>query len=60
VPHWFFIPKAIYDTTQYADNWAELTRDPTGVWGRGMRKFKSKEQAQRFLIAYVAVYNLFN
>ena len=27
---------------------------------RGMRKFKSVEQAQRFLNAHAAVYNLFN
>jgi putative transposase len=27
---------------------------------RGMRKFKSMHQAQRFLSAHAAVYNLFN
>lgn len=32
----------------------------TRVRERGMRKFKSKEQAQQFLAAHAAVYNLFN
>jgi len=33
---------------------------PTRVRERGMRKFKSIEQAQRFLSVHAEVYNLFN
>ena len=54
------IPEAIHDTTQYANNRAELSHEPTRVRERGMRKFKSMAQAQRFLGAHAAVYNLFN
>jgi len=46
--------------SQYANNRAELSHEPTRVRERGMRKFKSVEQAQRFLGAHAAVYNLFN
>jgi putative transposase len=60
VAHRELIPKTIHDTTQYANNRAELSHEPTRVWERGMRKFKSIEQAQRFLSAHAAVYNLFN
>jgi len=31
-----------------------------GVRERGMRRFKSPKQAQRYLSAHAAVYNLFN
>ena len=54
------IPETIHDTSRYANNRAELSHEPTRVWERGMRKFKSIEQAQRFLGAHAAVYNLFN
>lgn len=60
VAHRELIPEAIRDTTQYANNRAEFSQEPTRVRERGMRKFKSVEQAQRFLIAHAAVYNLFN
>ena len=60
VAHRELIPKSIYDTTQYANNRAELSHEPTRVRERGMRKFKSMAQAQRFLSAHAAVYNLFN
>ena len=39
---------------------AELSHQPTRVRERGMRRFKSSLQAQRFLGAHAAVYNLFN
>jgi len=35
------IPDAIHDTSQYANNRAELSHQPTRVRERGMRKFKS-------------------
>ncbi len=60
VAHREFIPETIYDTTQYANNRAELSHQPTRVRERGMRCFKSSRQAQRFLSAYADVYNLFN
>ena len=54
------LPSVQHCTTQYANNRAELSHEPTRVRERGMRKFKSIEQAQRFLGAHAAVYNLFN
>ena len=54
------IPESIHDTSQYANNRCELSHEPTRVRERGMRKFKSVKQAQRFLNAHAAVYNLFN
>ena len=39
---------------------AKLTAQPTRVRERGMRRFKSRVQAQRFLDVHAAVYNLFN
>jgi putative transposase len=60
VAHRELIPEKIHDTSQYANNRAELSHEPTRVRERGMRKFKSMEQAQRFLGAHAAVYNFFN
>ena len=60
VAHRELIPETIHDTTQYANNRCELSHEPTRVRERVMRKFKSVEQAQRFLNAHAAVYNLFN
>ncbi len=60
VAHRELIPETIHDTSQYANNRAELSHEPTRVRERGMRKFKSVEQAQRFLGVHAAVYNLFN
>jgi transposase-like protein len=48
------------DTSQYANNRAEQSHEATRVRERGMRKFKSTGQAQRFLNTHAAVYNLFN
>jgi putative transposase len=50
----------MHDTTQYANNGAELSHEPTRARARGMPKFKSMEQAQRFLDAHAAVCNFFN
>jgi len=60
VAHRELIPDAIHDTSQYANNRAELSHQPTRVRERGMRKFKSIKQAQHFLGVHAAVYNLFN
>jgi len=60
VAHRELIPDTIHDTSQYANNRAELSHQPTRVRERGMRKFKSIAQAQRFLGVHSAVYNLFN
>jgi putative transposase len=60
VAHRKFMPEALHNTQQYANNRAELSHQPTRVRERGMRKFKSVEQAQRFLSAHASVYNLFN
>ncbi len=60
VAHRELIPESIHDTSQYANNRAELSHPPTRVRERGMRRFKSTQQAQRFLNTHAAVYNLFN
>ena len=60
VAHRELIPNTIHDTSQYANNRAELSHQPTRVRERGMRRFKSVVQAQRFLGVHAAVYNLFN
>jgi putative transposase len=60
VAHRELIPDSIHDTSQYANNRAELSHQSTRVRERGMRKFKSVEQAQRFLDVHATVYNLFN
>ena len=60
VAHRELIPDSIHDTSQYANNRVEQSHEPTRVRERGMRKFKSIKQAQRFLNAHAAVYNLFN
>ena len=48
VAHRELIAEAIHDTTQYANNRAELQHEPKKVSERGMGKFKSMEQIQRF------------
>jgi putative transposase len=54
------IPEAIHDTSQCANNRAAQSHELTRERERGMRKFKSVAQAQRFLGAHCAVSNLFN
>jgi len=60
VAHREVMPDVIHDTSQYANNRAEQSHEPTRARERGMRKFKSFGQAQRFVIAQAAVHNLFN
>ena len=54
------MPEVMHDTEQYANNRAELSHQPTRVRERGMHRFKSLEQANRFLSVHAAVYSLFN
>ena len=54
------IPETIHSTRQYENNRAEQSHEATRVRERGMRKFKSVRQAQRFLGVHAAVSNLFN
>ena len=60
VAHRELIPETIHSTQQYENNRAEQSHETTRVRERGMRKFKSVMQAQRFLAAHAAVSNLFN
>jgi len=60
VAHRELIPDTVHDTSQYANNRAELSHQPTRLRERGMRRFKSAHQAQPFLSNHAAVYNLFN
>ena len=60
VAHRQLIPDTIHDTSQYANNRAELSHQSTRVRERGMRRFKSPLQAQRFLSVHATVHNLFN
>ena len=60
IAHRELIPETIHNTAQYANNRAELSHQPTRVRERGMRRFKSTAQAQRFLTIHATVYNLFN
>jgi len=60
VAHRELIPESIHDYSQYANNRAELSHQSTRVRERGMRKFKSMKQAQRFPGIHATVYNLFN
>ncbi len=60
VAHRELIPGTIHDTSQYANNRAELSHQSTRARERGMRRFKSPMQAQRFLSVHATVHNLFN
>lgn len=60
VAHRELMPDTIHDKSQYANNRAELSHQPTRVRERGMRRFKSMRQAQRFLGVHAEVYNFFN
>ena len=60
VAHRELIPETIHDPSQYANNRAELSHQPTRVRERGLRRFKSHRKAQRFLGVHAAAYYLFN
>jgi putative transposase len=59
-PHRKLAPDSIHDISRHTNNRAELSHQPTRVRERGMRRFKSPRQAQRFLDVHSAVHNLFN
>ena len=54
------IPETIHSTKQYENNRAEQSHEAIRVRERGMRRFKSVRQAQRFVTAHAAVSNFFN
>jgi putative transposase len=60
VAHRELIPETMHSTEQYENNRGEQSHEATRVRERGMRKFKSVGQAQRFLGVHAAVQNLFN
>jgi putative transposase len=60
VAHRELMPDVIHDDSQYANNRAEQSHEPTRVRERVVRRFESIRQAQRFLGAHSAVSNLFN
>jgi len=60
VAHRELMADAIHSTQQYENDRAEQSHEATRVRERGMRRFKSMRQAQRFLTAHAAVANLFN
>ena len=60
VAHQELMPEVIHSTQQYENNRAEQSHEATRVRERGMTKFKSVGQAQRFLGVHAAVSNLFN
>ena len=60
VAHRELMPDVIHNTDRYANNRAEQSHESTRVRERGMRRFKSARQAQRFVTAHAAVQNLFN
>ena len=59
VAHRELMPDVIQSTEQYENNRAEQSHEATTVRERGMRRFKSIGQAQRFLGAHASVSNLF-
>ena len=60
VAHRELFPESIYVTDRYANNRAEQSHEATRVRERGMRRFKSAGQAQRFWGTHATVSNLFN
>ena len=60
VAHREVMPECIHVNDQYANNRVEQSHESTRVRERGMRRFKSVGQAQKFLTAHAAVHNLFN
>ena len=53
------LPSATHDTSQYANNRAELSHQVTRQRERQMRRFKSGRQVQHFLSIHARVNNLF-
>ena len=60
VAHREIMPSVTHDTTQYANNRAELSHQLTRQRERHMRRLKSPDQAQRFLHVHGVIQNLFD
>ena len=60
VAHREIMSETVHSTKQYENNRVEQSHEATRVRERGMRRFKSERQAQRFVTAHAAVQNLFN
>jgi putative transposase len=60
VAHRGILPAVIHDANQYANSGVELSHQSARVRERGMRRFKSSHQAQRFLSVHATVHNLFD
>ena len=60
VAHRELMPDVIHSAKQYENNRVEQSHAATRVRERGMRKFNSVGQAQRFLGTHAAVSNLFS
>lgn len=54
------MPSTVHDTSQYANNRAELSHEPTRQRERRMRRFKSIGHAQLFLAVHSMTQNLFS
>ena len=59
VAHRDVMPLVLHDTTQYANNRAEVSHQPTRQRECQMRDFTSPFQAQRFLHVHRVIQNLF-
>ena len=59
VAHRTVMPLVTHDTRRYANNRAEVSHQPTRQRERQMRRFKSPDQAQRFLHVHGVIQNLF-
>ena len=57
--HRTVMPSVVHDTTQYANNRAEVSHQPTRRRERQMQRFKSAGHAQRFLTIHGLIQNLF-
>jgi putative transposase len=57
--HRTIMPSVVHDTTQYANNRAEVSHQPTRRRERQMQRFKSAGHAQRFLAIHGLIQNLF-
>ncbi len=57
--HRVSMPSVHHCTTQYANNRAEVSHQPTRQRDRHMRRFKSLCQVQRFLSVHSPINNLF-
>ncbi len=60
VAHRELMPGVVHDTSQYANNRAKQSHEPSQVRERVMRNFKSFRHARLFVGVHAAVHNVFN